>query len=165
MHAAWNLAYHHTRRQQDSDRQERDRKADTSPSYQPNDRVLLRVPSTDHTHKLSRQWEGPYRIASPDGDVLPNGNYRLTDLKDRRRREEVSGDRLRLYLTITDADRIQPDEFLVEKILGRRGPARAREYKIKWRGYPLREATWEPRPPLMVRQVMYFRPERYIRVS
>ena len=150
MRVAWNLAYHSTRKQQDSDRQERDRRADTSPSYQPNDRVLLRVPSTDHTHKLSRQWEGPYRIASPDG-VLPNGNYRLTDLKDRRRREEVSGDRLRLYLTITDADRIQPDEFLVEQILGRRGPARAREYKIKWRGYPIREATWEPRPPLMVR--------------
>ena len=109
MRVAWNLAYHCTRRQQDSDRQDRDRKADTSPSFEPNDRVLLRVPLDQKTHKLSSQWEGPYRIVSPDG-VLPNGNYRLTDLKDRRRREEVSGDRLRLYLTVTDADRLQPDE-------------------------------------------------------
>ena len=34
-------------------------------SFKPNDRVLLRVPSDQHTHKLSNQWEGPYRIASP----------------------------------------------------------------------------------------------------
>ena len=120
MRVAWNVAYHSTRSQQDNDRQERDRKADTSPSYEPNDRVLLRVPLDKKTHKLSNQWEGPYRIASPDG-VLPHGNYRLTDLKDRRRREEVSGDRLRLYLTVTDADRIQPDEFLVDQILKSRG--------------------------------------------
>ena len=125
-------------------------KADTSPSYEPNDRVLLRVPLDKKTHKLSSQWEGPYRIASPDG-VLPNGNYRLADLKDRRRREEVSGDRLRLYLTVTDADRIQPDEFLVDQILKRRGTGRTREYQVKWRGYPINEATWEPRAPLMVR--------------
>ena len=150
MRVAWNVAYHSTRSQQDSDRQERDRKADTSPSYEPNDRVLLRVPLDKKTHKLSSQWEGPYRIASPDG-VLPNGNYRLTDLKDRRRREEVSGDRLRLYLTVTDADRIQPDEFLVDQILKSRGTGRTREYLVKWRGYPVREATWEPRAPLMVR--------------
>jgi 8-oxo-dGTP pyrophosphatase MutT (NUDIX family) len=58
---------------------------------------------------------------------------------------------LRLYLTVTDADRIQPDEFLVESILKRRGTGRNREYKVKWRGYPIREATWEPRAPLMVR--------------
>ena len=150
MRVAWNLAYHCTRRQQDSDRQDRDRKADTSPSFEPNDRVLLRVPLDQKTHKLSSQWEGPYRIASPDG-VLPNGNYRLTDLKDRRRREEVSGDRLRLYLTVTDADRLQPDEFLIDQILKRRGTGRTREYQVKWRGYPLSEATWEPRAPLMVR--------------
>ena len=150
MRVAWNLAYHSTRHQQDADRQDRDRSADTSPSYAPNDRVLLRVPQSDHTHKLASQWEGPYRIASPDG-VLPNGNYRLTDLRDRRRREEVSGDRLRLYLTVTDADRIQPDEYLVERILDRRGTGRTREYRVKWRGYPIREATWEPRGPLMVR--------------
>ena len=150
MCVAWNLAYHCTRRQQDSDRQDRDRKADTSPSFEPNDRVLLRVPLDQKTHKLSSQWKGPYRIASPDG-VLPNGNYRLTDLKDRRRREEVSGDRLRLYLTVTDADRLQPDEFLIDQILKRRGTGRTREYQVKWRGYPLTEATWEPRAPLMVR--------------
>ena len=85
--------------------------------------------------------EPAHMVRSPDG-VLPNGNYRLTDLKDRRRREEVSGDRLRLYLTVTDVDCIQPDEFLVDQILKSRGTGRTREYLVKWRGYPVREATW-----------------------
>ena len=85
----------------------------------------------------------PHR-APPDG-VLPNGNYRLTDLKDRRRREEVSGDWLRLYVyRLTDlkdrrrreevsGDRLRsnpaPDEFLVERILERRGTSRDRQYQ------------------------------------
>ena len=41
MRVTWNLAYHNTRRQQDADRQDRDRSADASPSYQPNDRVCF----------------------------------------------------------------------------------------------------------------------------
>ena len=146
---AWNLAYHQTRHLQGKDGNTADAAADYSPAYLPNDRVLLRVPQDTHTHKLANQWEGPYRIA-PDG-VLPNGNYRLIDMKDRRRRDVVSGDRLRLYLTVTDADRLAPDEFLVESLLNRRGTARDRQYLVKWRGYPKREATWEPRITLMVR--------------
>ena len=149
LRSAWNLAYHSTRAQQGHDRDTADRSADLSPLYEPNDRVLLRVPQDVHTHKLADQWEGPYRIA-PDG-VLPNGNYRLTDLRDRRRKDVVSGDRLRLYLTVTDADRIAPDEFLVDRLLDRRGSARDRQYRVKWRGYPLKEATWEPRANLMIR--------------
>ena len=56
MRVAWNLAYHSTRRQQDSDRQDRDRSADTSPSFHPNDRVLLRVPKEHHTLSYARAY-------------------------------------------------------------------------------------------------------------
>ena len=52
------------------------------------------------------------------------------DLHDRRRSDVVSGERLRLYLTITDADRIAPDEYLVDRLLERRGTARNREYRV-----------------------------------
>ena len=149
MRMAWNTAYHFTKQQQKHDQNDLDRTADTSPTYEPNDRVLLRVPRDTHTHKLASQWEGPYRIA-PDG-VLPHGNYRLIDLHNRRRKDEVSGDRLRLYLTITDADRIAPDEFIVDRLLDRRGGRRDREYLVKWRGHPVREATWEPRASLLIR--------------
>ena len=38
------------------------------------------------------------------------------------------------------------DEFEVEKIIGKRFDANNKvEYLVKWKGYGLREATWEPR--------------------
>ena len=43
------------------------------------------------------------------------------------------------------------NEFEVEKIINHRGPITSRSFLIKWRGYPVKEATWEPRAPLMVR--------------
>eukprot|EP01051_Picozoa_sp_SAG22_P025010 SAG22_NODE_7204_length_762_cov_1.162896_1_plen_216_part_10 len=36
------------------------------------------------------------------------------------------------------------EELTVDKILGRRGPADGREYRVKWLGYPESQATWEP---------------------
>ena len=37
------------------------------------------------------------------------------------------------------------DEFEVEKIIGKRFDANNKvEYLVKWKGYGLREATWEP---------------------
>ena len=149
MRDLWRLAFDATRQSQIRSAQDSDSRADTSPTYQPGDRVLLRKPQDTHIHSLAAQWTGPFRIAH--NGVLPNGNYRLVDLHDRRSSDVVSGDRLRLYLTITDADRVAPDEFIVESLLERRGPPRDRQYLVKWRGYPKREATWEPRAPLMVR--------------
>jgi hypothetical protein len=34
--------------------------------------------------------------------------------------------------------------FLVEKILGKRTRKGKVEYKVKWQGYTVKEATWEP---------------------
>jgi hypothetical protein len=39
-------------------------------------------------------------------------------------------------------------EYGVEEILDHRGSKRHRQYKVKWLGYPLSEATWEPKKNL-----------------
>ena len=36
------------------------------------------------------------------------------------------------------------DEYLVEKIIGKRIKNGKIQYKIKWEGYPLSQSTWEP---------------------
>jgi hypothetical protein len=43
----------------------------------------------------------------------------------------------------------EPDEYVVEKIIDRIKEGRVIYYKIKWRGYPLSEATWERRSRLL----------------
>jgi hypothetical protein len=39
-------------------------------------------------------------------------------------------------------------EYVVEKVLGKRNTNGVIEYKIKWQGYPLDQATWEPKSNL-----------------
>lgn len=46
--------------------------------------------------------------------------------------------------------------YEVEGILARRGSGSRVQYLVQWKGYPLYEATWEPRASLMdgARQVV-----------
>ena len=36
------------------------------------------------------------------------------------------------------------EEYVVEKIIGVRGAGDDKEYRVKWKGYSVKEATWEP---------------------
>ena len=36
------------------------------------------------------------------------------------------------------------DEYIVEGLLGKRLKSGTVEYRVKWKGFPLAEATWEP---------------------
>jgi hypothetical protein len=40
------------------------------------------------------------------------------------------------------------EEYEVEDILDHRGGKRRRQYLVKWKGYPLSDATWEPKSSL-----------------
>jgi hypothetical protein len=59
-----------------------------------------------------------------------------------------------LHLVATDNNRPPPDvingeeEYEVEMILDHRGGKRCRQYLVKWRGYPVSDATWEPKTSL-----------------
>ena len=36
------------------------------------------------------------------------------------------------------------EEYVVEKVIGARGAGDDKEYRVKWKGYSVKEATWEP---------------------
>ena len=112
------------------------------PTFAANDRVARLLPGS--ANKLKYLWSGPYRIA----EVLAGGRYRLTDLENRIMHDEFDASMLRPYRTVVDAEDLQADEYLVDYLFGHRDRRGAREYRVKWRGYPRSEATWEPRAEL-----------------
>ena len=150
---AWNASHAATTSAQTADRDRADCLHDHAISFLPNERVLIRREGL--LNKLAPRYEGPYRIA----EVLPDGNYKLRDLTTRRRRETIHVSRLRPYMTVTDEERLAPDEYLIDKLVERRdrrlddGTYTA-EYKVKWRGYPKAEATWTREEDLMAREAV-----------
>ena len=155
LRVAWRLAEAATLKQQVADKSDRDRKTEKPPVFQPDDRVLVKREKLQP--KLESLYDGPYRVVSgPD----IRGNYKIRDLHTARMHDEIAISRLKLYSTITDTDRIAPDEYLVESLLeaGERpllnrglSSAKVPHLLVKWRGYPVKDATWEPRSALMLR--------------
>jgi hypothetical protein len=45
-------------------------------------------------------------------------------------------------------------EYVVDKLLGKRGKGGAVEYKVKWQGFPSTEATWEPASALSCDEIV-----------
>jgi hypothetical protein len=146
---AWDAAAHLTRAAQMSSKERRDLSR-REPVYQVGDRVLVRRPVNDHTGvpeggKLAPIYEGPYRVS----EILDNGNVQLRDLKSRGLYDVFHVTRLRPYLTYTTEVPMEEDEYIVEKILARRGEGENREYLIKWKGYSSAVNGWEPQAHLM----------------
>ena len=110
------------------------------------DRVCLR----QHTkvNKLQWKWAGPYRVR----EVLGNDTYRLRDRENNHLGDKVHISNMRRYDVYTDLEPVGQDEYLIEDLVDHRGDDLARrEYRVKWRQYPLAQATWEPRTELMRR--------------
>ena len=155
LRVAWRLAEAATLKQQVADKSDRDRKMEAPPLFKPDDRVLVRREMLQA--KLEDLYDGPFRVISgPD----ERGNYKLRDLHNNHMHDEIAVSRLKLYSAITDVDRLAPDEYIVEAILeaeqrplANRGPTSTKvpHLMIKWRGYPKRFNTWEPRSALMLR--------------
>jgi len=113
--------------------------------FEPGDRVCMRLPG--HANKLQFIYSGPYRVV----EALSDTRYRLRDLENRLVKEEVHISNLRPYHTFVDEEPLADDEYIVEKLLDRRSHGDSIEYLVKWRGYSIREATWEPRSELLRR--------------
>ena len=146
---AWDSAAHLSRAAQMSSKERRDLSR-REPEYQVGDRVLVRRPVNDHTGvpeggKLAPIYEGPYRVS----EILKNGNVQLRDLKSQGIYDVFHVTRLRPYLTYTSENPLEEDEYLVEKILARRGEGENREYLIKWKGWSSTFNGWEPQAHLM----------------
>ena len=146
LRAAWTAA-----REASSEEQERTFRDQWStahtPSYEVGDRVCHRL--RDKGGKLQSEWSVPCRVA----EVLGQGNYRLTDLANCLMTDTFHVSRLRPYRPHADEEALAPDESLVDRLVGHRDrmPGSVREYRVKWRGYPLSKATYEPRDELMRR--------------
>jgi hypothetical protein len=103
------------------------------------DRVARLLP--DRANKLKYLWSGPYRIA----EVLPDGRYKLRDLENRIMSDEFDAMQLRRYRTVVDAEELAADEYVIDRLDWHRDRRGQREYRVKWRGFPMSQSTWEPR--------------------
>ena len=111
-------------------------------TYVVGDRVVRYL--HDNPNKLQYVYAGPYRVTADLGD----GRYQLRDLENGHVQPDVNASNLRPYHTHVDAETLQDDEYLVDRLLDRRGRGAATQYLVKWRGYPRSRATWEFRTEL-----------------
>ena len=145
---AWNAAYRATREDQGKHLADTMRQSPGSvTTYQVGDRVARKLYGA--ANKLEYLYAGPYRVE----EVLPGGRYKLRDLENQSIFNELDVSNLRPYRTPTKGGELADDEYIVDKLLGRRtkqGDRRV-EYEVKWLGYPRSKATWEPREALEIR--------------
>jgi hypothetical protein len=91
--------------------------------------------------KRAVKYNGPYTVIRQD----QNGNYVLKDTDDNELPRHVPVDQM---IHRDDQPNNNPaadsDIFTVESILDHRGEPQHFEYRVKWKGYPMSEATWEP---------------------
>ena len=126
--------------------------------FKVNDKVLL---STKHindpvdknrpTKKLAPKFIGPYKISK----VISKVAYKLELPSTLRIHPVFHVSLLKPYQECEDFERevppppifipeVQQEEYEVESILDKKIVRRRPFYLIKWLGYPLHEATWEP---------------------
>ena len=140
---AWQAAYDATRESQGSVVADTVQKSSHSTiKYEVHDRVARKLYGS--ANKLQYFYAGPYRIT----EVLGNGRYKLKDLENNMVYEEFDASNLRPYRAKVDADELGEDEYIVDLLLKHRDRRGAREYFVKWRGYPRSQGTWEPRSEL-----------------
>ena len=116
--------------------------------------LQLNVPGQTDSRKFRMKYIGPYKVEEQVSKVA----YRLSLPKHMKVHPVFHVDRLRPWKQSSRALRPATDgtkavnnegtEFTVEKLLRtrtvRRGKATVRQFLVKWQGYPVHEATWEP---------------------
>ena len=145
--AAWHAARQATVVEQEKAFSDAHSKHQSNVAFEVGDRVRYLLPDAK-ANKLTSAWSTPCRIL----EVLGQGNYRLRDLPNNMMDDKFHVSQLRPYLTEADAEPLSADEYVVDRIIDHRGnQLPTRTYKIKWRQYPLSQATWEPRQELLRR--------------
>jgi len=118
----------------------------------------LRLRTDGPAGKFNPRWCGPFKILERIGKVA----YKLELPSTMRVHPVFHVSLLKTYHSSDDSDRPQPprpppiqdeDVFLADTLLDRRtvkqGKRTVVEYLVKWEGYPLYEATWEPASHLL----------------
>ena len=127
-------------------------------TYEVGNEVVL---ATRHLHidehlpvKLRRRWIGPFSIAN----VISQMAYRLNLPPLWRIHYVFHGSSLKRYYWSEEFERVErppspivvdgEEEFEVEAILRHKGSSARRLYQVLWKGYPITEASWEPKSHL-----------------
>jgi hypothetical protein len=90
--------------------------------------------------KKAVKYAGPYTVVRQDR----NGNYVLKDTDDKELPRHVPVDQIKHRDDQPNNPDAEDDIYEVENILDHRGEPQHFEYRVKWRGYPIDEASWEP---------------------
>ena len=140
LHDAWITAGRRTMEGHEHRKETKDKSAHTEVAFKENDPVLLlKQPLPRAGGKLDLPWDGAYRIA----EVLSNDNYRLRDLHSRRMHDVVHVSRLQPCPIPDDDEPLHADEYHVDSLLDQRmTPGGDVQYKVRWKGYPLSQASW-----------------------
>ena len=90
----------------------------------------------ERSSKSEPKYIGPYTVASKE----KGGVFRLLDSSQALLKRKVPISQMKLI----SAKDEKAETFIVERILKHRGPEGARQYLVKWLGYPAAQNTWEP---------------------
>jgi hypothetical protein len=147
---AWDAATEASKLAQWSDKSNAER-TNRLPEFEIGDWVYRKL--HEHENKCTALNAGPYRIAGKHG----RGNYTLADRENNIMSTKWHVSNLKAITTEEHIDDLAPDEFFVDEILKHRAGRqrlrtssghRARQYRVKWRGYPRSKATWITRTEL-----------------
>jgi len=129
-------------------------------TYNVGDQVLLSTTNINDdinknrpARKLNPKWIGPYLIE----EVISPTVYKLTLPKTMKIHPVFHVSLIKPYRTTNEFEREIPpppviinenedeyDEYEVESILDMKTKHKKKFYLVKWKGYPLHDATWEP---------------------
>ena len=104
--------------------------------FEVDDLVLLRIHGKQN--KMKYRWSMPKRIARN----LGSGNYLIRDKTNNYINSKQHVSNLRRYTA--DREAIEQDEYLVDRLIGRRIEKGALQYQVQWQGYSKAHITWEP---------------------
>jgi len=129
-------------------------------TYNIGDQVLLSTTNINDdinknrpTRKLNPKWIGPYTIE----EIISPTVYKLTLPKTMKLHPVFHVSLIKSYKSTDEFEREIPpppvninneedecDEYEVESILDIKTKHKKKFYLVKWKGYPLHDATWEP---------------------
>ena len=102
--------------------------------------ALVMLEQIPRGNKMSPKYVGPFKIER----MTRGGSYVIRDLLGDLFYRNVSPDQLKMVSADTEVVHDIDTGFEVKQILNHEGTPGNYRYKLWWRGYPKKDATWEP---------------------